>query len=414
MRARVLVATVAVIAATIGMAACSSSKKSDTSSNNGASASSTGGGGGTIKIGVLTDLTGSASSGFITTEKGIKAYADAVNKAGGINGQKIEYVMGDTASTPAGALTAAQKMVQQDKVFAIVEVSALFYGAQNFLLKEGVPVVGGGFDSLLWTDPKNTNLFDAVGVTNYADVPLAEGQFFKSQGVTKTAAIGYESSSSSVASVKAFNQSATLAGITPVYTQNVPFGSTDMGAIAIQIKNAGADGLFYSTVPNTAFAANAALKQLGVNLKVASLPTGYGGDLLQSSAAVSAAQGDFFSTVGLPAEANTPATQKRAANLAAVGVTGPPTFAEQEAYLAMAGFAAGLTATGPNPSREKYSSTLRAINNFDAEGLLAPLKVDFANYRPSTVCSNYVQLEGTTFKTVKGSPFCAGVVPLKG
>jgi branched-chain amino acid transport system substrate-binding protein len=415
MHSKSLVAVVAVLASTVALAACSSSKKSTATPNTGGSGgSSSASSGAPIKIGIISDLTGSASSGFLTSEKGIKAYVDGLNKAGGVNGQKIEYVMADTASTPTGALTAAQKLVQVNKVFAIVEVSALYYGAQAYLLKQGIPVVGGAFDSTLWTDPKNTNLFAAPGVTNYADVALSSGQFFKAQGVTKCAAVGYESSSSSVASVKAFDKSCELAGMKSVYTQNVPFGSTDVGAIAIAIKNSGADGLFYSTVPATAFALNAALRQLGVTLKVASLPTGYGGDLLESSAAVTAAQGDFFTTVGQPAEANTPATQKRAADLTAVGVSGPPTFAEQEAYLAMSAFVAGLKAAGANPSREKYMTSLRGVKDFDADGLLAPGKVDFGNYRPSTVCQFVVQLTGKTFNVAKGSPFCAGVVPLNG
>ncbi|MCW2522820.1 MAG: hypothetical protein JWO63_1155 [Frankiales bacterium] len=412
MRNKVLVAAVAAATLVAGLTACSSSSKS-TPATGGASGASSAATGGTIKIGVLSDLTGPASSGFVTTEKGIKAYVDAVNKAGGVNGQQLSYVMGDTASTAAGALTAAQKMVQSDKVFAIVEVSSDYYGAQSYLLKTGVPVVGGGFDSTIWTDPKNTNLFDAVGVTDYSKVPLAEGQFFKAQGVTKCGGIGYASSVSSQKSVLAFQQSCKIAGLQSAYTNNqVPFGSTDMGAIAIAIKNAGVDGLYYSTVTNSAFALNSALRQLGVKLKVASLPTGYGGDLLESSAAVSAAQGDFFTTVGLPAEANTAATQKRAADLTAVGVSGPPTFAEQEAYLAMSGFVTGLKAAGANPSRAKFMSSLRAINDFDGGGLLAPEKVDFANYSPAQVCEFYVQLEGSAFKNVTGSPYCAGVVPL--
>jgi branched-chain amino acid transport system substrate-binding protein len=420
MRRHILLATAAVVATATVLSACSSSKKSattDTTSGGATTAAASGSGApakgsGSIKIGIITDLTGPSSSGFITTEKGIKAYVDGVNKAGGINGQTITYSVGDTASTASGALTAAQKLVQNDKVFAIVEVSAFFYGAEPYLLKAGIPVVGGGFDSVEWTDPKNSNLFDAVGVTDYTKVPLAEGQFFKSQGVTKCGAVGYSDSPSSSASVKAFNQSCSIAGMNPAFTQNVPFGTTDVGALAIKIKGAGVDGLFYSTVPNTAFALNAALRQLGANLKVASLPTGYGGDLLESSAAVTAAQGDYFSTVGLPAEANTPATQKRAADLTAVGVSGPPTFAEQEAYLAMSGFAAGLKAAGPSPSRDKFSTSLRAITDFDADGLLAPEKVSFSNYSPSQVCEFYVKLEGKTFQNVQGSPFCAGVVPV--
>jgi branched-chain amino acid transport system substrate-binding protein len=416
MRKKVLVAAVAVIAATSMVTACSSSKKtssggSSTSSST-AGSQSTGSSGGTIKIGVLADLTGSSASGFLTTEKGIKAYVDAVNKAGGINGQQLAYVMGDTTSTPPGALTAAQKLVQTDKVFAIVEDSAFSFGDEAYLLKQGIPEVGGGFDGPIWNNPKNTNLFDDAGITNSLDYPVAEGQFFKAQGVTKVASLGYSDAKSSADSVVAFNKSSEVAGLTVAYTNDVPFGSTDMGAIALKIKASGADGLFYSTVPNTAFAANAALRQIGVTLKVALLPTGYGGDLLESSAAVAAAEGDFFTTVGLPAEADTPATQKRAADLAAVGVTGPPTFAEAEAYIATSAFVYGLKKAGANPSRDKFSTTLRAVTDFDADGLLAPQKVSFANYRPSTVCNYYAQLKGGKFIKVPKSPYCAGVVPL--
>jgi branched-chain amino acid transport system substrate-binding protein len=159
---------------------------------------------------------------------------------------------------------------------------------------------------------------------------------------------------------------------------------------------------------------NAALRQIGVTLKVASLPTGYGGDLLQSDAAVTAAQGDFFTTVGLPAEANTAATQKRAADLTAVGVTGPPTFAEQEAYLAMVAFGDGLKASGANPSREKFMATMSAVTDFDGDGLLAPAKVNFRDYRPKQACFWYVKLSGKTFQNVDGSPYCAATVPMNG
>ncbi|MCW2524210.1 MAG: hypothetical protein JWO63_2545, partial [Frankiales bacterium] len=351
MRKKLWMTAVAVIAASTLVAGCSSSSKKPESGSSspgaaGGAASPSAVSGGTYKFGVIADLTGPSASGFLTAEKGIKAYVQAVNKAGGINGQQLAYVLADTTSTAPGALTAAEKLVQSDHVSAIVEVSAFSFGGEPFLLKQGIPMIGGGFDGPIWTTPSNTNLFDNAGIANYLDYSVAEGQFFKDQGVTKCASLGYADSKSSSDSVKAFNKSCQAAGLQSVYTTGVPFGSTDVGAIAIAIKNSGADGLFYSTVPNTAFALNAALRQLGVTLKVASLPTGYGGDLLESAPAVQAAQGDYFTTVGAPAEANTPATQKRAADLAAVGVTGPPTFAEQEAYLSMVAFGDGLKAAG--------------------------------------------------------------------
>lgn len=412
MRAKVLTIAVAALAVATTITACSSSKSASTGSGGGSTPS-----GGTIKLGVMSDLSGPAASGFLTAEKGVKAYVDSVNAAGGVNGQKLSYVMADTNSTPAGALTAAQKLVQQEKVFAIIDVSSDFFGAEAYLLKQGIPVVGGAFDGPEWTVKSNTNLFASVGVTDYSKVSSATGEYMKARGVTSCGSIGYASSQSAQASATAVVKSCEAAGLKNGYLNNqVPFGSTDMGAVAIAIKNSGVDGVELPTVPNTAFALLGALQQLGVKLKSALLSTGYGGDLLASSAAVAAAQGYEFSSVGNPVEANTPATQKQVANLAAVGVTGPPTFAEQEAYIATSAFVAGLKAAGNNPSQKSFSTAMRAVKGFDADGLLAPGKVDFDSYDQigggsgAAGCIFAAQLKGSKFVVVPGTPLCGKII----
>jgi branched-chain amino acid transport system substrate-binding protein len=171
-------------------------------------------------------------------------------------------------------------------------------------------------------------------------------------------------------------------------------------------------------VPNTAFALAAALRQIGVKLKSYLLLTGYGGDLLASSAAVAAGQGYEFSSVGSPVEANTPATQKLVAALAAVGVTGPPTFAEQHAYIAMSALADGLKAAGANPSQKTFLEAMRNVKGFDADGLLAPAKIDFSNYAAGgtggSVIANCIfvaELNGTKFTPVSGTPLCGKTLP---
>jgi branched-chain amino acid transport system substrate-binding protein len=268
-----------------------------------------------------------------------------------VNGIKIKYILADTNSTPTGALTAVQKLVQQDNVFAIVENSSDFFGAEPYALAQGIPVVGSAIDSPLWGDPKYTNIFAAPGVTNENYTLSAYGQFMKSQGVTKCASLGYAASPSSALAAEGFVKSCELVGLKSGYLNTqFPFGSTNVGPIALAMKNAGVDGLFLPTDPSTSFALVVALHLLGVKLKASLLPTGYGGDLLASKPAVEAGQGIDFETIGQPAEANTPATQQRAADLAAVGVTGPPTFAEQEDFLTLTALVAGLKAAGPSPA----------------------------------------------------------------
>ncbi len=412
MRRRLSACAVLVVAACTALAACSSSGSS--SSPSPGSSKSTGGSK-TITIGFVTDLTGVASSGFLTSKLGIDAYLNRINAAGGVNGYKIKYVLADTNSTPTGALTAVQKLVQQDNVFAIVEDSSDFFGAEPYALQQGVPVVGSAIDGPYWADPKDTNLFASVGVTNENYENVAQGQFMKSQGVTKCASLGYSSSPSSALAAAGFVKSCEGAGLKSGYLNTqFPFGSTNVGPIALAMKNAGVDGLFLPTVPSTSFALVIALHQLGVKLKAVLLPTGYGGDLLASKAAVLVAQGVDFETIGAPAEANTAATQQRATDLATVGVTGPPTFAEQETYLALTAFVAGLKAAGANPTRQSFMQAMSKITNYDAGGLLAPEKITFRNYTPATGCLWVAQLKGTKFFVAPGTPICSQLVKFNG
>jgi branched-chain amino acid transport system substrate-binding protein len=370
---------------------------------------------GTVTIGFVTDLTGPNSSGYTTTRQGIEAYLNRINAAGGVDGIKINYILADTTSTPTGALTAVQKLVQQDNVFAIIENSSVFYGAEPWALQQGIPVVGSGVDGPYWGDPKDTNIFDAGGVTNENYYLSAEGQFMKSQGVTKCASLGYASSPSSGLAAEGFIKSCEAVGLKSGYLNTqFPFGSTNVGPIALAMKNAGVNGLFLPTVPSTSFALVVALHLLGAKLKAVLLPDGYGGDLLASKAAVEAAQGVDFQTEGLPAEANTPATRQRAADLAKVGVTTDPTFAEQEAYLTLTAFTAGLTAAGSSPTRQSFMTAMSKMTSYDGGGLLAPLKLSFRDYTPANGCLWVATLKGSKFFVAPGTPICSSEVKFNG
>src|SRR5215472_11562782 len=385
------------------LAACSSSGSSNTSSRTGPNAS-----GKTITIGFVTDLTGVASSGFLTSKLGIDAYLNHLNATGGVNGYKVKHILGDTNSTPTGALTAVQKLVQQNNVFAIVENSSDFFGAAPYALAQGIPVVGSAIDGPYWGDPKYTNIFAAAGPTNENYYLAAQGQFMKSRGVTKCASLGYAGSPSSALAAQGFVKSCEVLGLKSGYLNTqFPFGSTNVGPIALAMKAAGVDGLYLPTVPSTSFALVEALLLLGAKLKAVLLPTGYGGDLLGSPAAIEAGQGIDFQTIGQPAEANTPATRQRAAALAAVGVTGPPTFAEQEDFLTLTAFVEGLKAAGPNPTRQSFMAAMSKITNYDAKGLLAPEKLSFRDYTPSNGCLWVATLKGSKFFVVPGTPLCS-------
>lgn len=373
-----------------------------------------------IKIGVVTSVSGNSQAAYATAENGIKARLHLANTAGGIGGHRIEYVLADDASTPQGALAAVQKLVEQDQVFGVISVSAFFYGATNYLKGKNVPVVGGGFDGPEWGDPMNTNFFSAVTSTT-AKAPTATtiGDFLKKRGVTRFGTVAYKVPNSTTAA-KSVAKSAEVAGIPTGYINtDFPFGSADVGAPVLALKDAGVDGAYFPTVTSTSFAILIGLKQNGITLKAAVLPTGYGAELLKSASAVAAAQGAYFLVPMTPMELDTAATRQFQAALTAVsGSTGIPSYAEYQAYIATGAFIKGLVAGGQALSQGSFMTGLRAVKDWDGDGLFPVYKRDFtkvgqeqAGLGPNN-CTYVVQVQGTSFVPVVGAdPICGTLIP---
>jgi branched-chain amino acid transport system substrate-binding protein len=73
-----------------------------------------------ITVGTIQDLSGPVAAYGKQSRNGLQMRADEINEAGGVNGRKIKLVTEDHGYDPRRALLAAQKLVTQDKVFAIL------------------------------------------------------------------------------------------------------------------------------------------------------------------------------------------------------------------------------------------------------------------------------------------------------
>ena len=74
----------------------------------------------TFRVGALCPVTGSGSPYGSGMQKMIVAAAEAVNAAGGAAGRKIEVVSEDTQTSPQAAVLAAKKLIDVNKVRAIL------------------------------------------------------------------------------------------------------------------------------------------------------------------------------------------------------------------------------------------------------------------------------------------------------
>jgi branched-chain amino acid transport system substrate-binding protein len=400
------VAAVLIVAAGCGSSGSSGGGSSNTGSSGGSKKSYT--------VGVLTDVTGPASSGNKSSVQGVKAGTFLASR----NGYTIKYVVGDTTSSPAGTLAAAQKLVTRNHVVAVIAVSSLTFAASNYLTAHHIPVVGAGEDANEWITSKN--MFSVFGALHTTKVATTSGKFLKMQGVTNLASIGYSISPISAEAAKATAESAKAAGIKVGYLNaSFPFGSTNVAPIVLAMKSAGIDGFVASVDPNTAFALITGLRQAGVNLKAAFLPTGYGGDLLQAGpGALSAAQNVFFSLGYEPVEMGTPATKQFVSDLKSAGVSEDPTHAQYDGYASVGLLVQALKAAGPNPKSTGLIDALSKIHDFTAQGLFGSHKLDI-NDRDNIVvgadnCLWVTKLEGKTFTMVPGAdPVCGEVIPGK-
>ncbi len=73
-----------------------------------------------IKIGCLFDLTGKAMQIGQPTKNVAEMVRDEINKNGGVNGEKIRLVIVDTESEPSKAVAGLKRLVEKDRVHAVV------------------------------------------------------------------------------------------------------------------------------------------------------------------------------------------------------------------------------------------------------------------------------------------------------
>ena len=157
----------------------------------------------TVKIGLYGTITGTNALAGEMLEKGARIAVDEINAAGGVKGKPLELVVYDDKSSPEGAVKAVTRMVDVDKVVAMVgsNSSPNIIAGADITEDAGVIQVGAG------TSPSYTNAgyqYIFRGTAN-ADLPnKAFVDAMSTMGATKVAilSIATEYGTSGVASVK--------------------------------------------------------------------------------------------------------------------------------------------------------------------------------------------------------------------
>jgi branched-chain amino acid transport system substrate-binding protein len=102
---RKTVLTIAMLAATAGIASAQQSQGISKTE---------------ILIGSIQDLSGPLAGLGKQTRNGMNLRIEEINEQGGVNGRKVKLLIEDSGYDPRKAVLAAQKLVNQDKIFAMV------------------------------------------------------------------------------------------------------------------------------------------------------------------------------------------------------------------------------------------------------------------------------------------------------
>lgn len=222
-----------------------------------------------IKIGVSTPLTGpnaSVGEGFVM------GITSAIEDIGGqIAGRKVELFKADNKCTPADAVTAVRRLIDEDKVDAIIGSSCS--GATLAAL----PIIQESETVQLSVTSSNPTIYDELGEgrndwgfrLNLDDLIIAKtlASYISEDGSKKIFLIG-QNNDFGRGGAAAYEAELPNAGVSVAGTEFYDDGTSDFRPILTKIKQSGADGIMTFMIENDSAPFFRQMKEVGLNVKV--------------------------------------------------------------------------------------------------------------------------------------------------
>lgn len=376
----------------------------------------------TVTIGILTSETGPASAFYSTMEAAIKARFALAQEEGDLPGVNVEFAVADDQTTPDGNIAAARKLVEQDGADVVLQGGAVTFASLPYLAEQGIPTVACGCDSSEWSNPEYDIAFPwNAAIQDTSIVATTFADFFKSKGVTKLALFAEAGVPAEQVSNDGMKIAAENAGIEVVYENyEIPFTGGNFTAIALDVQNSGADGLFMPNFPTNSLGIVQGVVQAGVDFNAAVLLSGYDQPTLDNPEAREALSNPNV-YISLSSRAvgtsDDPAAVRVADALAEhAGVEGIPAIGDNFGWVdadAVVEALKNVLASGDAISPETIRAGLEQVTEYDAGGLFgAPIDLNSGgadhgvNSLPGN-CAFFVQVQGETFvEDPENSPHC--------
>ena len=198
-----------------------------------------------LKIGVAGPMTGANAAFGEQYMKGAQAAADAINKAGGINGEQIKLVAGDDACEPKQAVAVANRLVDQDKVIGVVGhfCSSNTIPASDVYADAGVIMITPGSTNPQVTERKLDAVFRMCGRDDQQGI--VAGDYIVDVLKGKKVAVINDKDTYGKGLADATSAQLTKRGVKPVLEEGLTRGEKDFSALVTKIRSLGADVVYF-------------------------------------------------------------------------------------------------------------------------------------------------------------------------
>jgi branched-chain amino acid transport system substrate-binding protein len=219
-----------------------------------------------IKIGSVLRLSAGAEDG-LPAKRGVELAVEEINKAGGINGRKLEVIFEDEKDSPTSAVNAVQKLINVDKVVAII-------GPMTSGAALAAAPTANDAKILLVTPTATSPKVSGAGAYTYRGCSRIDKQaealtdYIAKNYKPKTVGVLYSNEPYGKGCNDLFSKYFEKLGIKVVATESFMRGAKDFKAQLTNLKAANPDILFIPGYYQETAPAASQARQLGMNQRI--------------------------------------------------------------------------------------------------------------------------------------------------
>lgn len=351
----------------------------------------------TIKVGMSGPFSGGLSLLGQSVRDGVEVAFAEINEQGGVAGRKLQFIAEDDGYEPMRTIASARKLVEQDKVVALLAVTGTAPSAAllPFVTESKTPMLFPYAFSHSLTTPLNRDVFTTLPEVRVQMIVLAN-YILNTLKQTKVAAI-YQNDDFGQDAVAGLDE---RFGKDKVPLVKLPFdrGTTNFSGVVAQAKAAGVEHVVFLGIPKDAALVMREANNLGWKPQF----SGHNalGDPQTFKLAGPLAEGAIAIAVMEPLDSDKPAVKAFIAAQQKYKPSTSPTTYSMHGYQSGKLFAEVLKRSGGKTDESSIVGALESMKGFDT-GLMAPLTFS-ATQHAGALAGAIMKAEGGKWKIISG------------